>query len=153
MAFINMWVILPQEWWCFVCCGVWWAVVMLGLVIFFPTPQRLITHGQRLLRRQPDPHLGHNPLGAMMMLVLWSVVIGLGVSGYLMGTEQFWGDETMEEIHEVLANSLIPLIALHVASALAMSFISKSNLVAAMITGHKNVPDEVNTTSETLSKD
>ena len=120
---------------------------------FFPTPQRLITHGQRLLRRQPDPHLGHNPLGAMMMLVLWSVVIGLGVSGYLMGTEQFWGDETMEEIHEVLANSLIPLIALHVASALAMSFISKSNLVAAMITGNKNVPDEVNNTSETLSKD
>ena len=77
-----------------------------------------------------------------MMFALWSVVIGLGVTGYLMGTEQFWGDERLEEIHELLANSLIPLIALHVISAVAMSFISKNNLIAAMITGNKKLPND-----------
>ncbi len=109
---------------------------------FFPTPKRLITHSKQLINRQADTHLGHNPFGALMMFALWSVVIGLGVTGYLMGTEQFWGDERLEEIHELLANSLIPLIALHVISAVAMSFISKNNLIAAMITGNKKLPND-----------
>lgn len=78
-----------------------------------------------------------------MMLALWSVVIGFGVSGYLMDTEQFWGDGRLEEIHELLANVLIALIALHVVVAVLMSLLSKQNLIAAMITGKKKVPDSV----------
>lgn len=108
---------------------------------FWPTPSRVMTHLRQMLRGQPEQHLGHNPLGALMMLTLWAVILGLGVTGYLMGTEAYWGNETLEEVHEVLANSLIPLIALHVASALLMSFMSKSKLVRAMITGRKALPD------------
>ena len=108
---------------------------------FFPTPKRLNTHIQHLIHRQPSEHLGHNPLGAIMMLVLWSVVVALGVTGYLMGTEAFWGDELMEEIHEALANGLMGLIALHILAAVGMSFMSKTNLVRAMITGKKILPN------------
>lgn len=107
---------------------------------FWPTPARLAAHTRRLLKREPDPHPGHNPYGAVMMLALWAVVLGLGISGYLMGTDRFWGDERLEEIHEILANSLIPLVALHVASAVAMSWLEKTNLPLAMITGRKNRP-------------
>lgn len=107
---------------------------------FWPTPARLRTHWQLLRQRQPDPHPGHNPFGALMMLTLWGIVLALGISGYLMGTDAFWGNEMLEETHETLANSLIPLIALHAASALLMSHLGKSGLVRAMITGRKNLP-------------
>ena len=107
---------------------------------FWPTPSRLLAHGRKLLRREPDEHPGHNPFGAIMMLLLWGVVIGLGVSGYLMGTDQFWGDERVEEIHALLANALYPLIGLHVGAALLMSYLNRVNLVRAMITGNKPAP-------------
>ncbi len=87
------------------------------------------------------------------MFALWAAVIGLGVSGYLMTTDRFWGDETVEEIHGFLADSLIPLIALHVTAALAMSFLSKTNLVRAMITGKKNVPDDAFVRPQIFDKD
>lgn len=78
-----------------------------------------------------------------MILTLWAFIIFLGISGYLMGTDYFWGSEAVEEIHGFLADSLMPLIALHVASALIMSHLGKSQLVRAMFTGRKNVPDDV----------
>lgn len=106
---------------------------------FWPTPRRLRHHIRSLLRREPETHAGHNPLGALMMLVLWAVVIGLGVSGYLMESDRFYGVEIIEETHEILAESLMPLIALHVLSALAMSLLLKSNLIAAMISGKKTI--------------
>ncbi len=120
---------------------------------FFPTPSRLMEHGRNIARRRPDTHLGHNPFGALMMFALWAAVIGLGVSGYLMTTDRFWGDETVEEIHGFLADSLIPLIALHVTAALVMSFLSKTNLVHAMITGKKNVPDDAFVRPQIFDKD
>ena len=111
---------------------------------FFPTPTRLYRHITSLFQpaspEHESQHLGHNPLGALMMLALWGVIIGLGVSGYMMGLEAYWGDEMLEEIHEILANSLYPLIGLHVLAAVAMSYWSKINLVKAMITGNKTLP-------------
>lgn len=107
---------------------------------FFPTPARLKAHWQHIRHRQPDPHPGHNPLGALMMFALWAVVLALGVTGYLMGTDRFWGDEGLETLHGTLANALIPLIALHVGAAILMSVLTRVNLVGAMITGRKRLP-------------
>lgn len=111
---------------------------------FFPTPTRLYRHIKSMFQPANTAcrvqHLGHNPLGALMMFALWGMIIGLGVSGYLLETEQYWGDEMLEEVHEILANSLYPLIGLHVAAAVAMSYLSKINLVKSMITGNKNLP-------------
>ena len=84
-------------------------------------------------------HLGHNPLGALMMFVLWGVIIALGVTGYLQTTDQFWGDDTIQAIHEFLANSLWVLVPLHVAAAIIMGRLQQQNLVKSMITGEKTV--------------
>lgn len=81
-----------------------------------------------------------NPLGALMMLALWCVVLGLGGSGYLMGTDTYFGEEWVEELHEVLANGLMVLVVIHVLSALLMSYVERVNLVRAMITGDKVLP-------------
>ncbi len=107
---------------------------------FFPTPKRIKTHLKSFKNKQMnEEHLGHNPFGALMMFALWGVIIGLGVSGYLMGTDQFWGVEEIEEIHEILANALYVLVPIHVLSAIVMSQLQRQNLIKAMITGNKTV--------------
>ena len=104
---------------------------------FFPTPRSMLGHVQSMLSRRPDQHVGHNPLGAAMMLTLMALVLSLGLTGWLQTTDWFWGDETMQEIHETLATTLIWLAGLHAASALVMGRIERVRLVRAMFTGVK----------------
>ena len=85
--------------------------------------------------------VGHNPMGALMMFALWISILGLGASGFLMETDAYWGNETVMEIHEVLAEFMWVLIGLHVAAVVVMSVLSKTNLVRAMVTGKKTIDD------------
>lgn len=104
---------------------------------FFPTPARLRAHLAAIRSGKPDFHLGHNPLGAIMMLALMVLVLALGLSGFLQTTDAFWGEEWLQEVHEVLASVLIGLAGLHAAAAIVMGRLEGVNLVGAMITGVK----------------
>ncbi|GAA0800683.1 cytochrome b/b6 domain-containing protein [Psychrobacter piscatorii] len=107
---------------------------------FFPTPSRIKNHLSDLsIRRTDEQHLGHNPLAAIMMFALWAVIIGLGISGYLMEAKIFGSKDILEEIHGILANSLYLLVPLHIISAIAMSYWERQNLIKSMITGNKTV--------------
>ena len=113
---------------------------------FFPTPTRLKRYLSALsIRRLNEQHLGHNPLAAIMMLSLWAVIIGLGITGYLMEAEIFGNADLLEEVHELLANSLYLLVPLHIAAAIAMSYWQRQNLIKSMITGKKTVIDDQDT--------
>jgi cytochrome b len=72
-----------------------------------------------------------------MMLTLMGLVLLLGLSGYMETTDPFWGVEWIQETHEVLADLLIGLVALHVLASIVMSHLDRTNLVAAMLTGVK----------------
>lgn len=104
---------------------------------FFPTPSRLKAHLAALQGGEHRPSVGHNPAGALMMLALLALIIGLGVSGYLMGTDRFWGEDWLKDIHEALATLLQLAVLLHVIGALWMSRVERVNLVHAMISGIK----------------
>ena len=107
---------------------------------FFPTPSRIKHHLSDLsVRRTDEQHLGHNPLAALMMFALWAVIIGLGISGYLMEANIFASKDVLEEVHEILANSLYLLVPLHIISAIAMRYWERQNLIKSMITGNKTV--------------
>ncbi|OEH69297.1 MAG: cytochrome B [Psychrobacter sp. B29-1] len=107
---------------------------------FFPTPSRIKHHLSDLsIRHTDEQHLGHNPLAALMMFALWAVIIGLGISGYLMEANIFASKDVLEEVHEILANSLYLLVPLHIISAIAMSYWERQNLIKSMITGNKTV--------------
>lgn len=106
---------------------------------FFPTPSRIKAHIDDLTQHRYQGHLGHNPFGALMMFGLWAVILGLGITGYLQTTDQFWGDDTIQELHEILANSMYVLVPIHVISAIMMGRLQKQNLVRSMITGKKDV--------------
>ena len=104
---------------------------------FFPTPARLARHVRALLQGKPEHHWGHNPLGGLMVLGLMAMVLGLGLTGWMQTTDTFWGVGWVEEMHEGLAEWLLPLVGLHAAAALVMGRIERTRLVKAMVTGTK----------------
>ena len=85
--------------------------------------------------------LGHNPAAGAMMLGLLAGVAAVGVTGWMQTLDAFWGAEWLEDLHEVLAWSLLGMIGLHVLAALVESWHYRENLVAAMIHGRKRAPD------------
>lgn len=103
----------------------------------FPTPARLLRHVRAMRSGHLEHHWGHNPLGALMMFLLMGLVLGLGVTGWMQGLDAFWGEEWLQELHEVLANALLLSAGLHAASAIVMGRIERTRLVKAMVTGVK----------------
>ena len=72
-----------------------------------------------------------------MMLLLMFLVLSLGFTGWLQGTDRFWGEEWLQELHAWLANGLIAAAGLHAAAAIVMGRKERTNLVKAMVTGTK----------------
>ena len=54
-----------------------------------------------------------------------------------MGTDQFWGEPWVEELHETLANIIIGAAVLHVGAAIVESVRQRENMPWSMITGYK----------------
>jgi cytochrome b len=104
---------------------------------FVPTPVRLRTYLIALAQGREPRYLGHNPAGAVMMLALMALLAGVSVTGWLLTQDAFFGDEAMEDLHEVLADAILILAGLHAAAAIVESWRHRENLIWSMITGRK----------------
>nr|HET7860095.1 cytochrome b/b6 domain-containing protein [Caldimonas sp.] len=89
------------------------------------------------LRRGTPRTIGHDPLGVWMVWLLWTLVLLLGVTGWMTRLDAFWGDDRLHAVHAVLADALLVAAVLHVAGVAAMSWRWRENLPAAMVTGEK----------------
>jgi len=107
---------------------------------FVRSPRATWTYLRLLLRGREPRYLGHNPLGGWMIVALMGCVGALAFSGWLYGTDAFWGDETVEAVHRAFAWALLALAALHVAGVLFTGRRQHENLVRAMIDGDKRAP-------------
>ena len=87
-------------------------------------------------------HCGHTPLGAMMIYNLLFSMLAIGLTGYLMTTNMFWGLEWPEELHEAFVTWAEISIALHIAAVIFESYRSRVNLPRAMVTGTKVIPEK-----------
>lgn len=89
------------------------------------------------IRFREPRHLGHNPLGAVMILALMAALAGVSMTGWMMTLDQFWGSHFLEEVHESFANGILLLAAVHVLGVLYGSLRHGENLIRAMVTGLK----------------
>jgi len=85
--------------------------------------------------------IGHNPLGGWMVVALLSMVVLVGLTGWLYTTDRFWGVEWVEELHETLSDTLFVFVALHILGVVFTSARHRENLPASMLHGRKRDED------------
>lgn len=79
----------------------------------------------------------HNPVAILVYAGMWLLVIGLGITGYLMGTDTYFGEEWLEELHERLSWALQAGIVLHLLGLARHSYLRKKHAWLAMFTGRR----------------
>ncbi|MEJ6479115.1 MAG: cytochrome b/b6 domain-containing protein [Octadecabacter sp.] len=133
---------------------------------FLRGPSKTIGYIGDVARGKEHRYLGHNPAGAAMTVALLFTLAGTAFTGWLLEDEGRiamlpelpqiispayaggdgegyggGGSEAVEEVHEVLANLMLFLIAAHVGGVLLSSFRHKENLARSMVTGDKRAAD------------
>ena len=72
---------------------------------FWPTPARVARHVRALLAGRDPRHLGHSPLGALVMILMIAGVLALGLTGFLHEeVDYFWGEEWVQVTHARIAD-------------------------------------------------
>lgn len=115
---------------------------------FVSGPRTWIHHLRELKAGTARRHLGHNPLGGVMMLALMLSLAALVVTGALIFGGVFKAGPAgflmsydlghqFTELHESIAVFLLLLIGAHLGGALFESIRSRENLPRAMVTGQK----------------
>lgn len=102
---------------------------------FVRGPKAVMQYAKGLVSGRPPHFTGHNPLGAIAILLLMGLGIASGVSGWLLYEDL--GGEWLEELHEALANGMLAVVVVHVLGVLFSSVVHRENLVLAMLTGKK----------------
>lgn len=107
----------------------------------WPTVSRLKSNVLMLRSGEAHQHLGHSPIGALMMLTMMVAMLGLGVSGYMMEEiDLFWGVDWVQDLHGTIANILAALVCIHILAAIIESIRLRENLPLSMITGNRKRP-------------
>ena len=127
-----------------VSCRVIWGFVGTRYALFSQfvhSPRVVIGYLRDIIARREARYLGHNPAGGAMILILLLAVATTCVSGFMLITDAFWGVSWVQELHALVASSVLFLVGLHVGGVIISSLRHRENLVRAMLTGSKRRPD------------
>jgi len=114
---------------------------------FLPSPKKLLLYLRNSKSQKTTP--GHNPLGAMMvvlMILLISIqaISGLFINDDVFSSGPYYGsisnelEKTMRFLHHNTFDFMIAAIGIHLAAVAYYWRIKKQNLVLPMITGKKS---------------
>lgn len=81
---------------------------------------------------------GHNPLASWVYICMWILVVFLGITGFMMGLDRFWGEDWLEELHEIFSNCLLVLVVFHILGLILDSWKFKRKTWLGMFTGKKS---------------
>jgi cytochrome b len=89
------------------------------------------------INKKNTDYPGHNPGASWVYIIIWSCIIGLGVTGWMMGLDRFFGEDSVKEIHDIFSKILQLCILAHLVGMVmdAKQFNRKTWL--GMITGKK----------------
>lgn len=111
------------------------------LAQFVRRPHEVLAYARAMRSGEEPRYLGHNPLGGWMVLLLWSTAAALTLSGWLYTTDWLWGYEWLSDLHAAFAWLIAILVAGHLGGVFVTSRRHRENLVGAMFSGMKRVPE------------
>ena len=109
---------------------------------FMASPSATWVYARAVLENREMHYVGHNPLGAWMIVVLLASVVITTGSGWMLDTDAWFGDELVERVHSFFGYLFAPLVVLHVGGVIFTSYRQRENLVTAMITGRKAIKEQ-----------
>ena len=105
---------------------------------FVRGPAAVVAYLRGLWQGRPLHYLGHNPAGAVAIVLLLLASVGVVATGWAGYNEL--GGEWLSELHEGAANAMLLLVGVHIAGVVVASRLHHENLVRAMVTGRKAGP-------------
>ena len=115
---------------------------------FVPTPRRLMAYIKSLCTGHPAEYRGHDPAGAVMIILLLLALAVTTLSGMTLFAMEHRGPfagtamaklsgSGVEAVHEFASEATMVLAGLHVLGVLVMGRVHRQRLVRAMLTGRK----------------
>jgi cytochrome b len=119
---------------------------------FLAGPAATLRFASRLLSREAVPQVGHNPLGGWMVIAMVvSLALqatsglfandGVATEGPLAALASIEVSDGLSQFHRWNLKILLVLAGLHIAGVLFHWLVKKDNLIGAMFTGVKRVPE------------
>jgi cytochrome b len=102
---------------------------------FVRGPRAVLAYLKGLLAGHPAHHVGHNPAGALAIVMLLGLTAVSVASGWSIYNEV--GPDALEEVHEFAGNTMLLVVLVHVAGVIVSSRLHHENLARAMLTGRK----------------
>ena len=102
---------------------------------FVRGPRAVFSYARSVVGGSPAHYLGHNPLGAVAIVLMLAAGGFLVLSGWASYND--WGPAGFSDWHALTANGLVLVVALHLLGVVVASWQHRENLVLAMFTGFK----------------
>jgi cytochrome b len=113
---------------------------------FVRSPRVVLAELKQMTRGTPGEYIGHNPVGAVMVIALLAALLVVTATGVLVALGPEWSGPlamskslagAVKELHEASAWTLAVMVGLHVCGVVLSSVLERQNLVTGMITGFK----------------
>ena len=102
---------------------------------FVRSPSAVRSYVKGMVAGHPAHYTGHNPAGAVAIVLMLLVGAAIVASGYAVYNEL--GGDWLEEVHEFVGNAMLVLVGVHLAGVAVASYLHRENLPRAMVTGVK----------------
>jgi cytochrome b len=103
------------------------------------SPRSLATYVGSALIGKARRYVGANPGSAYAALAMMLIVIGLGITGFMLGK----GNESVKDLHEILAYSMLVVVGAHLLGIIMHTVRHRENIASSMVHGFQNADASV----------